>query len=93
MVVRDAERIAPQRVAEWWEGLGESRVGVGVDGRWGGRRGGVGDGFRIVTGKGVHSEGGKGKLGPAVTRKLVEQGWKVEVGTGVLYVTGLGARR
>ncbi len=94
IMVRDAVRLARGRVAVWWEGLGERRAGVGVDGGWGGRRrGGVGDGFRIVTGKGTHSVGGRGRIGPAVLRALLEDGWKVEVGSGVIYVTGLGTRR
>lgn len=80
--VTDAVRIASAKVGGWWEGLGESRVRVG------GGRNGVGDGYRIVTGLGRHSEGGRARLGPEVCRKLVEEGWKVEVGSGVLTIAG-----
>jgi len=80
--VKDAVRIANAKVKEWWEGLGESRV------RAGGGRNGVGDGYKIVTGLGRHSEGGRARLGPAVCRMLVEEGWKVEVGSGVLTILG-----
>ncbi|KAM3066144.1 hypothetical protein ACMFMG_010515 [Clarireedia jacksonii] len=82
--VRDAVRIVRERVGNWWAGVEEERRRVG------GRRGnGRGEStFRIVTGVGYHSEGGKGKLGPAVARMLIREGWKVQVGTGVLIVTG-----
>jgi len=36
--------------------------------------------------------GGGGKLGPAVVRGLVGQGWKVEVGTGEVVVWGVARR-
>jgi hypothetical protein len=53
----------------------------------------VGEGYRIVTGLGRHSEGGRGKIGPAVLKTLMSEGWKVEVGTGELRVTGLARRK
>ncbi|KAL8871720.1 MAG: hypothetical protein Q9174_002509 [Haloplaca sp. 1 TL-2023] len=78
--VKDAVRIAEQRVALWWE----------VEGREWAREGKVmgGNGLRIVTGVGRHSEGGRGKLGPAVGTMLVREGWKVEIGQGVVTVVG-----
>jgi hypothetical protein len=80
--VKDAVRISRERVESWWFGLGEARLGGG--------RGtaGAGAGYKIVTGVGRHSEGGKSKLGPAVGKMLVCEGWKVEVGTGHLLVRG-----
>ncbi|KAK8189946.1 hypothetical protein HDK77DRAFT_408107 [Phyllosticta capitalensis] len=80
--VRDAQRIARTAVQEWWDGLGERRIKG-----WRGNGSDVGE-YRIVTGLGRHSDGGKAKLGPAVGRMLVREGWKVEVGSGVLSVTG-----
>lgn len=77
--VKDAVRISREKVTAWWHGLGERRVGGG----------GVGGGYRIVTGVGRHSEGGKGKLGPAVGKMLIREGWRVEVGSGVLIVRGV----
>ncbi|EOA88062.1 uncharacterized protein SETTUDRAFT_46868 [Exserohilum turcica Et28A] len=87
--VADATRIAKQRTQAWWDGLGERRIP-----EWSGpgRRGG-GEVFRIITGLGRHSEGGRGKLGPAVLKALVNEGWKVEAEPGELYVTGLARRR
>ncbi|KAI9826538.1 MAG: hypothetical protein M1832_006134 [Thelocarpon impressellum] len=82
--VRDAVRIARERVTTWWASPGASRVGG---------REGVGGAYRIVTGKGLHSEGGKGRIGPAVGRMLVREGWKVEVGSGSLTVTGVAKPR
>ncbi|KAH6679451.1 hypothetical protein B0J14DRAFT_580789 [Halenospora varia] len=84
--VKDAVRISREKVTQWWHELGESRLGPG---------GGVGAGYQIVTGKGVHSEGGKSRLGPAVGRMLVREGWKVEVLSGKLVVKGVvgGNRR
>lgn len=81
VTVKDGTRIALQRVQTWWDNLGEKRI------RGGGRTG-VGSGYRIVTGAGRHSAGGVGKLGPAVMKVLLREGWKIEVGSGVLTVTG-----
>jgi hypothetical protein len=81
MSVKDAVRIAENRVERWWAGLGEERIpGQG--------RRGIGAGYAIVVGVGRHSEGGKSKLGPAVVRGLVKDGWRVEVGSGVVTVMG-----
>jgi hypothetical protein len=88
VTVANATRIAKQRTQAWWDGLGERRIR-----EWGNARGGVGDGYRIVTGLGRHSEGGRGKIGPAVLKTLMNEGWKVEVGTGELLVTGLARRK
>lgn len=88
VTVADATRIAKQRTQMWWDGLGERRIR-----EWGNARGGVGEGYRIVTGLGRHSEGGRGKLTPAVLKTLISDGWKVEVGTGELLVTGHTRRR
>ena len=76
--VNDAKRIAKEKVTTWWHELGECRI-TGP---------GVGSTYRIVTGVGNHSEGGVGKLGPAVCKMLMRDGWKVEVGTGILIVMG-----
>jgi hypothetical protein len=87
VTVANATRIAKQRTQAWWDGLGERRIR-----EWGNARGGVGEGYRIVTGLGRHSEGGRGKIGPAVLKTLLSDGWKVEMGTGELLVTGLSKR-
>ena len=80
--VLNAVRIAKERVEGWWSGLGESRVN--------GRVGAVDRqmGYRIVVGLGRHSESGKGKLGPAVSKALREEGWKIEVAGPVIVVKG-----
>lgn len=79
VTVKDAVRIARDGVDAWWYALGEDRLR--------GSRG-VGPGYRIVTGVGIHSEGGRGKIGPAVGKMLLAEGWKVVVGTGHFLVTG-----
>ncbi|KAF1912146.1 hypothetical protein BDU57DRAFT_523535 [Ampelomyces quisqualis] len=88
VTVANATRIAKQRTQAWWDSLGERRIR-----EWGSARGGVGEGYRIVTGLGRHSEGGRGKIGPAVLKTLMNDGWRVEVGTGELRVTGLSRRK
>jgi hypothetical protein len=88
VTVANATRIAKQRTQAWWDSLGERRIR-----EWGNARGGVGEGYRIVTGLGRHSEGGRGKIGPAVLKTLMSDGWKVQVGTGELLVTGLSRRK
>lgn len=82
--VKDALRISRERVTNWWH---EKQK---IEGRGGNR--GVG-GYRIITGVGHHSEGGRGKLGPAVGKMLIREGWKVEVGSGVLVVRGVVVKR
>lgn len=82
--VKDAVRIARERVDRWWQGSGGEWVRGG--------RVGQGRGLRIVTGVGRHSEGGRGKLGPAVARMLVSEGWRVEVGEGIVEVLGRAKR-
>lgn len=76
--VQDGVRIASDRVARWWEALGERKY-LGST-----RRGS----YRIITGAGRHSRDGTPRLGPAVGKTLAREGWKVEVGSGVLVVTG-----
>ena len=83
VTVDSATRIAKSKTREWWEGLGEQRVKG-----YGGGRGGAREPFTIVTGLGRHSEGGRGRLGPAVFRALTGEGWRVEVEGGEVRVTG-----
>jgi hypothetical protein len=80
--VKDAVRIAREGVTTWWHELGEARAG--------GR--GVAPGYRVVVGAGRHSEGGKGKLGPAVGKMLLKEGWRIEVGPTFLVVTGIAKK-
>lgn len=81
--VQDAVRIAKAKAESWWEHEGRewAREGKAMEG-----------GLKIVTGVGRHSQGGKGKLGPAVGAMLVKEGWKVEFGTGFLIVLGKARR-
>lgn len=81
--VPDAVRIAKEKVESWWEHEA---------GEWA-REGKVMQGdLKIVTGVGRHSQGGKGKLGPAVGAMLVKEGWKVEFAQGFLIVLGKARR-
>ncbi|KAK4579949.1 hypothetical protein LTR86_000151 [Recurvomyces mirabilis] len=84
--VLNGVRIAQERVEGWWYSLGESRVNgrVGVSERSGG--------FRIVVGRGTHSEGGKGKLGPAVSKALRAEGWRIENEGAAILVKGTARR-
>ncbi|MCJ1397472.1 hypothetical protein MMC11_000665 [Xylographa trunciseda] len=82
--VKDAVRIADERVRRWWTGGAAEWAREGkVQGE---------GGFRVVVGVGRHSEGGKGRLGPAVGGALVRGGWRVEVGEGCLVVRGRARR-
>ena len=73
--VVDAVRIAREKVTAWWVGLGDRVNGHA--------------GYKIITGKGTHSEGGVTRVGPAVSRMLIREGWRVEVGSGSMVVTGV----
>ncbi|KAL2835218.1 hypothetical protein BDW59DRAFT_137340 [Aspergillus cavernicola] len=85
--VQDAVRITSSRVSQWWESLGDSKFMRGNDG------GAARDGYRIITGLGRHSHDGTSRIGPAVAKMLAREGWRVEVGEGVLTVVGVVRRR
>ncbi|KAL4764101.1 Smr domain protein [Aspergillus foveolatus] len=85
--VQDAVRIANERVAIWWESLGDSKYMRGSDGDV--ARGG----YRIITGMGRHSHDGTSRIGPAVAKSLAREGWRVEVDRGFLRVVGVVRRR
>ena len=82
VTVENAVRIARQRTNAWWNGLGENKV----NGRVGAAE--RASGFRIITGVGRHSAGGKGVLGPAVKKGLEQDGWRLEVNSGAITVRG-----
>lgn len=78
--VKDTVRVSRDRVETWWESEGRewARAGKVMNG----------NGLRIITGLGRHSAGGRAVLGPAVGRMLNDEGWKVQVGEGVVNVVG-----
>ena len=82
--VNDAVRIAREKVRGWYseqaEWAREGRI--------------MGGGYKIITGKGTHSERGRAKLGPAILRTLKAEGWRVDEAEdgGVLIVTGKARR-
>jgi DNA-nicking Smr family endonuclease len=45
--------------------------------------------FRIVTGKGRHSKGGRPRVAPAVVQMLEREKWKIRVDGGEIYVFGV----
>jgi hypothetical protein len=49
--------------------------------------------YTVITGVGRHTADGRGKLGPAVARALLADGWKFYVEEGRLVVTGVARRR
>jgi len=87
MNVKDAVRISREAVTRWWISSTEQRAG--------GRS--TGQVYKIVTGQGLHSEGGRGRLGPAVGKMLIAEGWTIQVGSrgnnGFLLVTGVAKMR
>ena len=83
--VQDAVRIASSSTQGWWDGLGDAKY---VPGGGGPARAG----FRIVTGVGTHSKNHAPRIGPAVSKMLIREGWKIEIGHGELIVTGKNRR-
>ena len=82
--IKDAVRVSRERVEAWWEGEGREWARAGKvmnDG-----------GLKFITGLGRHSAGGKAVLGPAVCKMLNSEGWRVQVGDGVVRVTGRARR-
>jgi hypothetical protein len=86
ITVANAVRIARERVADWWERLGDAKYVRG-----GGKH--VHGGYKIITGVGNHSHDGTSRLGPAVSRMLIQEGWRVEIDRGFLLVTGVARGR
>lgn len=78
VTVEHALRIAKEKVEDWWEGLEDRKYRVG----------GVDDGYRIIVGVGTHSSGGIGRIGPAVSKMLMHEGWKVNIQRGEIIVEG-----
>ncbi|KAJ5168786.1 uncharacterized protein N7482_004380 [Penicillium canariense] len=83
--VPHAIRISRERVDAWWDGLGDTKYVRG-----GGKH--VHGGFKIITGVGLHSRDGTSRLGPAVSKALISDGWRVEIGRGFLTVIGVDRR-
>lgn len=83
--VADAVRIAKEQVARWWDDLGDTKYAAGGGGP-------AREGYRVVTGVGRHSRDGAPKIGPAVSRMLVREGWKLTVGQGEILITGKARR-
>ena len=79
VTVKDAVVITGAKVEGWWESQGREWARLGKV---------MGGGLRVITGAGRHSEGGRGRLGPAVGGMLIREGWKIEVGDGVVEVVG-----
>ncbi|KAK5085860.1 hypothetical protein LTR05_005149 [Lithohypha guttulata] len=80
--VEHAVRIARNSVENWWERLGDRKYIVG----------GVGDGYKIIVGLGTHSAQGIGRIGPAVSKMLIREGWKVNIQRGEVFVEGRSRR-
>ena len=85
VTVADAVRISKEKINLWWDRLGDAKYAPGGGGP-------ARDGYRIVTGIGRHSKDGAPRIGPAVSRMLVREGWKVQVDHGELIVYGKARR-
>ena len=83
--VADAVRIASDKTQSWWEGLDDAKYAPGGGGP-------MRAGFKIVTGVGTHSKNHAPRIGPAVSKMLIRDGWRVEVGHGEVIVTGKARR-
>ena len=82
VTVEQAVRISRTRVENWWERLGDRKYVIG----------GIGGGYRIITGVGTHSAQGIGRIGPAVSKMLLREGWKVNIQRGEIIVEGRARR-
>lgn len=82
--VADGTRIAMQAIREWWDQM-ENDPRVERLGRSGLAKERP---FKIVTGQGRHSDGGRSKLRPALLKTLGEDGWLLKVGTGHFDIIG-----
>ncbi|KAG8987882.1 hypothetical protein FRB90_003076 [Tulasnella sp. 427] len=78
---QEALTIARQAVEDWWSEYGRQ------DGN------GPTKYFSIITGRGNHSRGGVGVIGPAVKTFLETEGWRFTQRPGTFVVTGSSRRR
>lgn len=83
--VAEAVRIASQRTRYWWQSLGDAKYASGGGGP-------ARAGYKIITGIGSHSKNHAPRIGPAVSKMLVREGWRIEIGHGELIVTGKARR-
>ena len=81
VTVPHAVRIAKEKTSQWWEGLGETRYSAAG-------REAMAVGYQIVTGLGTHSANGVPKLGPAVSKALLKEGWDLSFQGGSVVVHG-----
>lgn len=75
--VQDGVRIARQKSLNWWQNLGDMKSQKAKQ-----------HPLIIITGVGRHSAGGVSPLRKAVAAALIQDGWKVEVGTGKFTIYG-----
>lgn len=75
--VQDGVRIARQRLWAWWRSLGEFPARAARD-----------EPYIVITGLGRHSVGGVSRLRRAVVPALLEDGWRLRIGTGNFVVYG-----
>lgn len=75
--VQDGTRIARQKAFNWWQGLGEVKSRKAKERP-----------LIIITGIGRHSIGGVSQLRRSVAAALLQDGWKVEAGTGKFTIDG-----
>ncbi|KAL1413063.1 hypothetical protein Q8F55_000812 [Vanrija albida] len=73
LTVDQAVTIALEATSSWWARQD---------------RGGPQRPFHIVTGKGIHSAGQRGVLGPAVSNALTAAGWRIHRQSGFISVSG-----
>jgi hypothetical protein len=76
--VADAKRIVQAKLQTYWKDLRENSERS---------RGPLRGYYRIITGRGLHSDK-RAVLGPAISKMLVRDGWKICVMTGELAVVG-----
>lgn len=88
VTVKDAVRIARQKTESWSNAKGRRVMGMDGRVREEAGSGAAGATLRIITGVGRHSDGGVAKIGPAVGKMLLQEGWKFEVGPGSFLVIG-----
>jgi len=79
LTVREAVALSHEAVNDWWNSAGPDDMPSNP--------------FTIVTGKGNHSKGKVGVIGPAVENALEAVGWRMSNRPGAIVVTGLKRKR
>ncbi|CAE6405443.1 unnamed protein product [Rhizoctonia solani] len=79
LTVNESLEVVKESVNTWWSSAGSAST--------------PSESLQIITGQGRHSKGNVPVIAPAVMKMLERDGWRAQKREGIVYVTGLLAKR